>query len=417
MQEKNLSEMTIKNAIILPFEKGENFGSKHSGVYDEQGFKISNYYCDFVFKKDFKAPKAFIKADKILKQGGGYCDMSVVFLGFLSGFHGHFITEELARLWWVLQNGIKSHKFAFVRYKRASLGAFERFVFSLFGLDESNLIAITKPTQFKELILPARSFSYTQNPLYAKEHREVIDFIIKQVKPIQNDKIYLSRQKYTKALIYEWGDKYVDEFFQKKGYKIVYPETVSPQKQLALYAGCKHLAAISGTLPHNAIFMPQGSKLTIIKKARYHNGTQAFVDEFKGLKRDDIDACLELFGVNIGRGPFVILMRDLPLSPQTLRDYKAYIKAYLREYLRQLTRKILATMPTKTQLDESFTAFKDEIQSIDEKLFMDLKSNFRAFERWTRLFYSYPKLAYLGFNLYHLPQKIVMESFRAWKKW
>lgn len=52
--------------------------------------------------------------------------MSVVFLGFLSGFHGHFITEELARLWWVLQNGIKSHKFAFVRYKRASLGAFER---------------------------------------------------------------------------------------------------------------------------------------------------------------------------------------------------------------------------------------------------------------------------------------------------
>ncbi len=71
MQEKNLSEMTIKNAIILPFEKGENFGSKHSGVYDEQGFKISNYYCDFALEKDFKAPKAFIKADKILKHGGG----------------------------------------------------------------------------------------------------------------------------------------------------------------------------------------------------------------------------------------------------------------------------------------------------------------------------------------------------------
>lgn len=27
---------------------------------------------------------------------------------------------------WVLQNRVKSHKFAFVRYKRASLGAFER---------------------------------------------------------------------------------------------------------------------------------------------------------------------------------------------------------------------------------------------------------------------------------------------------
>lgn len=349
--------------------------------------------------------------------GGGFYNMSVVFLGFFSSFHGHFITEEISKLWWVLKNGTRERKFAFVRYKNANLGAFERFIFGLFGLNENNLIAITKPTKFKELILPERSFSYSKNPHYTKEHNELIDFISSQVKPIKNEKIYLSRQKYTKALIYEWGDKYVDEYFKDNGYTIIYPETLPPQEQLALYVGCKHLAAISGTLPHNAIFMSRGSKLTIVKKARYYNGTQAFVNEFKALKQDDINVCLELFGVNVGRGPFLILMRNLPLDSEVLCDYQQYIKAYLREYLRQLTRKKLAIMPTKAQLDESFATFKDEIQNIDKKLFESVKPNLKAFERWVRLFYSYPKLTWITFNLYHLPQKILMESYRALNKW
>ena len=413
MLKNSLSQKVLKNAIIVPFSKGENFGDKASGIYDEKACKISNYYSD-----ELCTPaNSLNKADKALIGGGGYYDMSVVFLGFLSSFHGHFITEELGRLWWVLKNGTAGRKFAYVRYKRASLGAFERFIFGLFGLDESKLIAISKVSKFKELILPQRSFSYEQNPHYTQEHKECINFITSQVKAIQNDKIYLSRRKYTKALIYEFGDKYVDEFFRRNGYKIIYPETLSPQEQLALYVGCKHLAAISGTLPHNAIFMPEGSRVSIVKKANYHNGTQAFVDEFKALKRDDIEVCLELVGVNIGRGPFLILMRDIVLNASVLKDYKNYIIKYLREYLRLLIRNKLDFTPTKEQVDESFARFKDEILSIDKTLFESLKPNFEAFKSWVKLFYLYPKLAYIGFNLYHLPSKILIESYRALNKW
>ena len=104
MQEKNLSEQIIKNAVVFPF-------GALQGIYNENGYRISGQTQNY--KANFKGKIQFI-------------DEKVVFLGFFRAHHGHFITEELARLWWVLQNGIKSHKFAFVRYKRASLGAFER---------------------------------------------------------------------------------------------------------------------------------------------------------------------------------------------------------------------------------------------------------------------------------------------------
>lgn len=67
MQEKELGETIISNAIILPFAKGENFGSHCSGVYDERGHKMSNYGEDFALQTKETINKAFINANHILK--------------------------------------------------------------------------------------------------------------------------------------------------------------------------------------------------------------------------------------------------------------------------------------------------------------------------------------------------------------
>ena len=173
------------------------------------------------------------KKSKIANEFEFY-DGEFIFLNFFRAHHGHFITEELGRLWWVLKNGAKNYKFVYNRWQSPQFSAFERFVLELFKLDESKLIAINKPSKFKELILPDNSFHCEKGTEW---HRKTIDFITSQVKPIKNEALYLSRRKFNKAKSLEFGEEYFEAHYAKKGYKIIYPETLSPQEQLGLWGG------------------------------------------------------------------------------------------------------------------------------------------------------------------------------------
>lgn len=209
MKKMKLSEQIIKNAVVFPLQ----------GIYDENGVRILGEKA----KTNFK--------DKIFQ----FIDEKVVFLGFFRAHHGHFITEELARLWWVLQN-TAHHKFIYSRLHSKEFSAFERFILDFFNLNERNLIPITKPTKFAQITVPDDSF-WNENGI--KMHRKMIDFITSKVTPqrLQNNKFYLSRRRFDKARSLEFGEEYFEQIYAKKGYKIVYPETLSPSEQLALWGG------------------------------------------------------------------------------------------------------------------------------------------------------------------------------------
>ncbi len=209
MKKMKLSEQIIKNAVVFPF-------GALQGIYNENGDRISGQTQNY--KANFKGKIQFI-------------DEKVVFLGFFRAHHGHFITEELARLWWVLQN-TAHHKFIYSRLHSKEFSAFERFILDMFEL--KNLTPITKPTQFAEIILPNDSF-YSENGV--ESHRKTIDFITSKVTPIKNEAIYLSRRNFRKANDLEWGEEYFEEIYAQKGYKIIYPEMLSPKEQLALWGG------------------------------------------------------------------------------------------------------------------------------------------------------------------------------------
>lgn len=208
---QNLGEKNFKNAVVFPF-------GALQGIYNKNGDRISGQTQNY--KANFKGKIKFI-------------DEQVVFLGFFRAHHGHFITEELARLWWALKNGA-NHKFIYCRLYSAEFSAFERFILDMFEL--KNLTPITKPTQFAEIILPDDSF-YSENGV--ESHRKTIDFITSKVTPIKNEAIYLSRRRFRKANDLEWGEEYFEEIYAQKGYKIIYPEMLSPKEQLALWGGIK----------------------------------------------------------------------------------------------------------------------------------------------------------------------------------
>lgn len=388
MQEKELGETIINNAIIV------NYGALQ-GIYDENGKSILG-----------QTPHYKIK-DKI-----EFIDEKVVFLGFFRAHHGHFITEELARLWWVLQNGTKDHKFIYSRFQSKDFSVFERFILNLFGLNEQNLIPITKPTQFRQIILPDDSF-YTND---IETHRKMIDFITSKVKPIENEALYLSRRKFDKARSLEFGEEYFEEIYAQKGYKIIYPETLSPKEQLALWGGAHKFATVGGTLPHNMIFAPYGSELEIILKTSFPNHFQAIVERVKKLQTKRIHAYIELYGVNSGRGPFLFLPRNLTMSKENIQSTANNIRQYLIEYKKDLAANRLWEKPNQTQLNESFIKFKDDIKQVNDELFAALSSEFNAFERFTKLYFLSPKLAWWFFRIRYFPNIINKEFHRTLKK-
>ena len=412
MTEKILSEKTLKNCIVFPLRHNE-----FDGIFDENSNHILSYSIDFehpIYQNSTNREKLDTITCTATRIGGGG---EFIFLNLLSNRYGHFIVEEISRLWWILKYGIEERKFVYAKFNDSQLSSYENFIFNLFGLNESNLVAVTKPTKFANLTIPDRAV-FLHNGVFDfnKEHQKVIDFITSKVKPIFNEKIYLSRAKVGKSNYYEFGEKYFEEQYIKKGYTIIHPETLPIDKQIALYVGCKKLAAISGSAPHNAIFMPYGAELEIILKTTLFNVWQPLVNSLKKLKVTEISAFLELTGVPQHSGPFLFLPQDLSFNEKLLKDIKDDIKGYLIEYERMLVKQYLHPMPTHEQLIDSFEIFKNAVKQIDKQLFLDLQTEFRKFEEWVNLYFSHKILAYISLRLRYLPRKLVRNFKRTWQR-
>lgn len=400
MQEKELGEAIIKNAIFV------DYGGSQQVIYDENRQIILG-----------NPPKNGEK----FKGKVEFINEKVVFLGFFNAHHGHLITDELGKFWWILKNGADKYKFIyFCIHNGKSISPFESLLFDMFGLNKENTIHITKPMQFSEVIIPDNSF-HSENGIEAE--RKTIDFITSKVEPIENEALYLSRRKFGKSTALEFGEEYFEESYAKKGYKIIYPETLSPKEQLALWGGAHKFAAVGGTLPHNMIFAPYGSELDIILKSSQYkddnpstfNQYQAIVNKIKNLKVKRIHAYVEdLPGISWGRGPFLILPNDfdLDLSHKVKKD----ILGYLMEYKKALMKNNLEIKPNLEQVKKGFCAFKDKIKSVNKGLYDSLQNEFVAFDKWAEFYFAYPKLAFLFYRLKKLPHQLVKDTKRTLKK-
>ena len=80
------------------------------------------------------------------------------------------------------------------------------------------------------------------------------------------------------------------ELCASKGYKIVFPETLTLNEQISLLKGCSEFVTTDGSTSHNAIFCKNDTKLVIIRKSDYQNGYQAAINKLKDFNIVYIDS-------------------------------------------------------------------------------------------------------------------------------
>jgi hypothetical protein len=177
-----------------------------------------------------------------------------LFLGTFMNHYGHFITESLSRYWGPEPAEHFDHlvSYTFVHNMgRPFVQRFHRYLTNLLGIPIKRVRFLRDPVRYDEIVVPEQLWIYDQhaNERLRKLYRRIID---RHAGPRSSGRVFLSRASYAGARLS--NILAIENTFARFGFKVVYPEEISIQRQLALYANCEVLASLSGSGMHNCLF-------------------------------------------------------------------------------------------------------------------------------------------------------------------
>lgn len=228
-----------------------------------------------------------------------YINEDVVFLGALPQHYGHFILEGLARLWFYLDSWNTKYKCVYI-----SGDGKDRFndCFKYFGLEEENIIKITKPTKFRTVIIPEQSIRL--HDFYHIKYKETIDRIKGNIKAAEFEKVYFSKARITNNRAI--GEASIQDAFSKNNFSLFYPETLSMYETISILKGCKVFAATSATNIHNSIFMDDGNTFVCLNRSAHFHPIQTMIEKMRNLKSIYVDVFIFSSDKNFGDAPCLL---------------------------------------------------------------------------------------------------------------
>ena len=326
-----------KNATILPLRRDPSFGLLFGkgGVVDCDGnyVELSSIPLRVQYSYPFENPE--------------YRDEKVVYCGYLVNHWGHYLIEGVTRLWYFLENDATIDKYVFFldeNEEREIKGNYREFLELLKIWDKLEII--NKPTTYREVIVPERGIVCLKS--FTPKLLSVFDTVAENVVPDPSwetpEKIYYSRSQFQKGMQFEFGFAALDNFFEKNGYTILYPEKVPLSRMIHYIRNAKVVASLSGSLPHNMLFANQGQKLEIVERLVISDDNQTDVNRMRELDVTYIDANIPVYTIDFV-GPFIMgytpelqrFAQDhgyLPPDDQylTKKHYKQCFVKYMKSY-------------------------------------------------------------------------------------
>ena len=283
--QKKLGYRVYKNAYVAPYL---HWVKSVGCVIDERGSVVKDSECI-----EWKENDRYYQLEKSVVE-----HKKVVFIGFLLSIFGHSYTDNLRKLWFLETNECRTllsegASLVYITNGNRPLPEPVIEMLGLAGFDITQACHIKKLTQFDEVYIPDNSIIASDyGRLYCDEYIEAIARIKNSVPigKVWGDKIYFSREKYTKSKKKEYGEKDIVRVFRKLGYAIVNPEEFSVVEQIQMLMQCKSFAATEGSVAHLSLFCPPKTKVVIINKAAYLNFHQVMINEFADLDVTYIEA-------------------------------------------------------------------------------------------------------------------------------
>lgn len=372
----NLSYVEYNEAYVLP-----NDGKRHCGVVDSN----LNFISSTELYPGFLEGGYNFNNKKIT-----YEDITVIYLGAFLDVWGHWLTDNIKRLWFLKSKiyfeKFKNCKLVYVSYnENFAFSDNVKQLFNLIGIDTSELIRIDKITKFKKIIIPDECLFCNQEEIqidekeryYTKEYVDIIDSINNNyskntednLKSINvYDKLYLSYSKIgAKKQI---GEQKLEKFFYEQGYKTIYLEEYSFIEQLKLIKQAKWIATTIGSCSHNIVFANDNTNIVLIPRAAYIGGYQLAINDIVDSKMHIyfIDSTLSALvrEKHVAEGPFYYL-----ISNELARFYNQNTKQ--RQSFDYILYELLASSSHNINLDNKYCKYYEKQCKLN-KIFIIKKS-------------------------------------------
>lgn len=258
--DRELGVKTIDNGIILPAKAP---AIRKGGVCDSN-FK---FVAGLLRSGSAKGWGNVLSSYTVARDQLVHSDEDVIFGGVMMGHFGHFISECLIRLWYVLEHPEMNNRIAFIASVRGKK-EFHYALFELMGIPRDRVLFVERPTQFKSVLVPdVANFSHQY---FTKEWLVPYQAVAKNVTPGNVKKLYLTRTAFEgdkRPGVHCFGEKYFEDYFIKKGYTVVSPERLSLKNQIELILGADEIASTLGSLSHFSLFCKPGTKFIMLDRA------------------------------------------------------------------------------------------------------------------------------------------------------
>ena len=205
-------------------------------------------------------------------QDAPYIDTDVIWVGRIYPHFGHFMVEHLNRLW---GDNEKSHKTKYLFINNLGMDV-QNFVYDFmaaYGVKPDDIIILNNSARFRTVYIPCQTLNISSAWI---SNKMSIGYraMARNINGAGYDKVYMSRTKLPPGMR-TIGEEKIQQIFEKNGYKIIYPETMTIAEQIAAVRDAKFLAGCAGTALHWALFMkPGGTVISLKRNSKQDNFVQ-----------------------------------------------------------------------------------------------------------------------------------------------
>jgi capsular polysaccharide biosynthesis protein len=168
-----------------------------------------------------------------------------------------------------------------------------RFFLAALGIEASRILLVRSPMIVRRLHLVPRVpvVDGVVPPWTRDRYGRVRQRALRLPAPAGHQRlIYMSRRRFGGQQRAIANEDAVEETFARRGFSIVYPETLPIETQVALVARAGVLAGIDGSALHLSALMAPGSRVLVVN-SRYRNPAIHAIGEAMGLQTTDLDVC------------------------------------------------------------------------------------------------------------------------------
>ena len=301
LKKNKLKTIEVDNGIILPAKKDTSPNPKLwaiGGVESSDGKFIDESCSRSLFGGDYEYDEELIEN----------INEEVIFMGPFIKHWGHFLCDQINRLWYAAQNKNK-YKVAYCGWNwgTGNTDITDNFleVLEYIGIERDMLINVQRPTRFKKVIIP--EISFIPGDFYTKEFQLIIDTILKNVKldDAVPKKVYFTREALGSNK--EIGEEKISSYLSNMGYEIISPEKLTFKEQISIFNNSSEIAMMSGSIAHNIMFSQNNNtKIIILNKTDMINDYQMAIDHITKSPVTYIDIYKNVKKVLFGMGPFLI---------------------------------------------------------------------------------------------------------------